>query len=278
MIPPIASRFVAGETLDEAMDRLESLNEREIEGILNLLGEQYTDLESVESDTKAYLTMIDRFESNGIDACISVKPSQLGLEISEEEFQNNLEQIVTAGHEKDVFVWIDMEDHTTVDTTLMTYRSVASEYPETVGVCLQANLRRTQEDLELLVDVPGKIRLVKGAYDPPAEIAYQEKATVDEKYRELLEYAFREFDGGIAVASHDEEMIEAAIKLNKRYGTEFEIQMLMGVREDIQTQLAADNDVCQYVPYGDKWLSYFYRRIVERKENLVFAVRAIFNR
>ena len=116
---------------------------------------------------------------------------------------------------------------------------------------------------------------MKGAYDEPAEISYKQKSRVNEAYRELLAYAFEHFDGGIAVGSHDPAMIEYARDLHDEFGTDFEIQMLMGVREDAQFELAREYPVYQYVPYGDKWLSYFYRRVMERKENLFFALRAV---
>jgi proline dehydrogenase len=168
-----------------------------------------------------------------------------------------------------------MEDHTTTDATLDAYEEFAREHPDCVGVCLQANLKRTRDDVERLADVPGKIRLVKGAYDEPAEVAYTEKSRVNDAYRELLAYAFEHYDGGVAVGSHDPEMIDYARDLHEEFGTDFEVQMLMGVREDAQSDLAEEYEVWQYVPYGDKWLSYFYRRVMERKENVLFALRAI---
>ena len=124
--------------------------------------------------------------------------------------------------------------------------------------------------------MPGKIRLVKGAYDEPKSIAYKEKSKVNERYREDLETLFAEYDGGIAVGSHDPAMIDYAKELREEYGREFEVQMLMGVREDEQRELAAEGEeVWQYAPYGEKWLSYFWRRLRERKENALFALRAI---
>jgi len=144
-----------------------------------------------------------------------------------------------------------------------------------IGLCVQATLKRTREDLERLADVPGKVRLVKGAYDPPVDVAYQEKSRVNQEYRDLLEFMFREFDDGIAVGSHDPTMIDLAQDLHEEYGTPYEVQMLMGVREDEQFALADDVEVYQYVPYGSKWFSYFYRRVREQKSNAVFAVRAV---
>jgi proline dehydrogenase len=273
MIPPIASNFVAGETPASALTHVEEINEQNIGGILNLLGEHYEDPDNAVEDTNEYITLADMITSRGADACISVKPSQLGIDISEELFEENLGRIVDAA---DCFVWVDMEDHTTTDATLDAYRKYAQETDGNVGLCIQANLKRTGEDLQRLADVPGKVRLVKGAYDEPAEIAHKDKSTVDAVYRDLLEYMFQEFDGGIAVGSHDPEMIEYARELHDEYGTDYEVQMLMGVRESAQVDLASDDiKVYQYIPYGSKWFSYFYRRVRESKSNLVFAARAV---
>ncbi|MFB6253960.1 MAG: proline dehydrogenase family protein, partial [Halobacteriaceae archaeon] len=166
----------------------------------------------------------------------------------------------------------------TTDATLDGFESVTREFNGGVGVCVQANLKRTKNDLDRLADLPGKVRLVKGAYDELADIAYQDKSRVNEAFKENLEFMFQEFDEGIAVGSHDPTMIDRAKQLHSEYGTPFEIQMLMGVREDAQVSLADEYNVYQYIPYGSKWLSYFYRRVIERKENLTFALRAILNR
>ncbi|WP_436925784.1 proline dehydrogenase family protein [Halosimplex amylolyticum] len=319
MIPPIASRFVAGETAPEALEHAREANERGIGMILNLLGEHYHERGPADEDAATYRELIDDIAETDLRVCVSVKPSQLGLDVGEDVFRENLASIVERADDHGEFVWIDMEDHTTTDATLDAFEYHARETggadqreappteragsqatretggadqreaPPTeragsqatretggnVGVCVQANLRRTREDLERLADLPGKVRLVKGAYDPPAEVAYREKSRVNREYRDLLELMFREFDGGVAVGSHDPEMIDLAADLHDGYGTPYEVQMLMGVREDAQADLADDCEVWQYAPYGSKWLSYFYRRVLERKENLTFALRAV---
>ncbi len=278
MIPPIASRFVAGETPAEALAHADDLNGRGVGAILNLLGEHYEDRAPADADAQAYRDLVDDIAASDANACVSVKPSQIGLDASEDAFHENADAIAGHAADRDVFTWLDMEDHTTTDATLDAYERLAEAFGGGVGVCVQANLRRTRADLERLADLPGKVRLVKGAYDPPTEIAYREKARVNEEYEDLLAFMFREFDGGIAVGSHDPRMIDRARALHDEYGTDFEIQMLMGVREDAQFDLAAEYEVWQYVPYGSKWLSYFYRRALERKENAVFALRAILGR
>jgi proline dehydrogenase len=277
MIPPIASRFVAGETPAAVVDHARRLEDRGVRSICNHLGEHYDSPEPAAADRDAYCTLVDDIADANLDACISVKPSQVGLGVSEDCFRENFAAIVEQAAAQGTFVWLDMEDHTTTDATLDTYADHATEY-DGVGVCVQANLQRTPEDLHRLADLPGKVRLVKGAYDEPAAIAHQEKARVNEAYRDCLDVMFAEFEGGIAVGSHDPAMIDYATERHDEWGTDFEIQMLMGVREEAQYDLAAEYDVWQYVPYGGKWLSYFYRRVMERRENLTFALRAILGR
>ncbi|WP_254761772.1 proline dehydrogenase family protein [Natrinema marinum] len=275
MIPPIASRFVAGESPATALEHVRRLNDRDVKAILNLLGEHYDDRDDATADAAEYRQLVDDIAGSGLEACISVKPSQLGLDIGEDVFREELAAIVDAAADHGVFVWIDMEDHTTTDATLDAFENVAREHGGGVGVCVQANLRRTRADVRRLADVPGKVRFVKGAYDPPADVAYADGTRVDQEYRTLLEYAFEHYDGGIAVGSHDPAMIEHAKALHDRYGTDFEFQLLMGVRENVQEELAAEYEVWQYVPYGDQWKSYFYRRVTERTDNLRFALRAV---
>jgi len=279
MIPPIARRFVAGESVPAALDHVRASNEDGIAVAVNLLGEHYGDPADARADVDAYLGLLDDIADSGLDACVSVKPSQIGLDVSADLFEEHYREIVARAHEIGAFVWCDMEDADTTDATLDAFESIAAEYPWSVGQCVQSNLKRTREDLERLVDVPGKIRLVKGAYDEPASIAYQERSRVDEAYREDLRFLFERRNRGVAVGSHDPAMISLANRLATDRGADYEVQMLMGVREDAQRDLAAQGvDVVQYAPYGDRWLSYFYRRVRERRQNLTFALRAVAGR
>jgi proline dehydrogenase len=276
MIPPIASQFVAGETPAEAIDHARALNDDDVRTILNLLGEHYDDRAPAAADADAYVDLLADIGASDVDACISVKPSQIGLDVGEDVFRELLERIVEAGDEHGTFVWVDMEDRHTTDATLDAFEDFARKYAGGVGLCVQANLKRTSEDIERLADVPGKVRLVKGAYDEPNDVSYEQKSKVDVRYRELLAYMFEHFEDGVAVGSHDPAMIEYAGELHDEHGTPYEVQMLMGVREDAQRDLASEGvDVWQYAPYGSKWLSYFYRRVRERKENVLFAARAV---
>jgi proline dehydrogenase len=285
MIPPIASNFVAGETPEAALAHVESLNERGVAGILNLLGEHYEERPPADADADAYVDLVEAIADRGVDACVSVKSSQIGLDVGDEVFEENLARIVAAANAPDLtgpdgtgtFVWIDMEDHETTDVTLDAFERHALETDGNVGVCVQANLKRTPDDLDRLAELPGKVRLVKGAYDEPADLSYKKKARVDEAYRDCLAFMFEAFDDGVAVGSHDPAMIEYAAELHDEHGTPYEVQMLTGVRESAQFDLAGEADVSvyQYIPYGSKWFSYFYRRIRERKSNALFALRAV---
>ncbi|MFC6990146.1 proline dehydrogenase family protein [Haloplanus sp. GCM10025708] len=276
MLPPVANRFVAGETTPVALDHVRRMNDAGVKVILNRLGEHYTDGAAAAADADAYRQLLRDLDGSGLAACLSVKPSQLGLLVSESFYRERYRAVVEAAADHDAFVWSDMEDSTTTDATLDAFETVAREFPGRVGQCLQANLRRTRRDVERLADVPGKIRLVKGAYDEPSDVAYTRAEAVNESFRENLELLFQEYDGGIAVATHDPELIDYAKRLGETYDRDFEFQMLMGVREDAQRELAAGGyDVWQYAPYGRRWLAYFYRRIRERKGNLVFALRAL---
>ncbi len=278
MIPPVASRFVAGEARADAVDRARALNDRGIGAILNLLGEHYDDREPADADAAAYEALLEAIDEAGVRARLSAKPSQLGLRVGEDVFETNARRVVEAAAGRDAFVWFDMEDHRTTDATLDVFEAMTQVHPGGVGVCLQANLRRTADDLDRLAGLPGRFRLVKGAYDEPTDVAYRSRKRVNDAYRDLIDQALRTHDGGVAVGTHDPAMIDHALEAREAHGGDLELQMLMGVREDAQTELAADHDVWQYVPYGSRWLSYFYRRVAERKENLLFALRAVLGR
>ncbi|MFC5971401.1 proline dehydrogenase family protein [Halomarina salina] len=273
MIPPVADRFVAGEDAAAVLDHVRRMEASGVKSICNLLGEHYQERDPADEDAAAYRSLL-RDMPDSLDACVSVKPSQLGLQVGPSVFEENLASIVAVAEEEGRFVWVDMEDYTTIDTTIDAFEANVADHPE-MGLCVQANMKRTDDDLRELVEYPGKLRLVKGAYDPPRELAHQGKAAVNEAYERHLEFLFREYDGTVGVGSHDPAMVERAIELHEEHGTDFEIQMLMGVREDAQVDLAREYEVYQYVPYGSRWLSYFYRRVLERKENALFALRAI---
>lgn len=275
VIPPVANNFVAAESTEGAIERASELNQQGLSAILNLLGEHYHDGTPALKDTKEYCYLVAEIAERNLDASISVKPSQIGLDIGTGVFAENLAHIIDYAVDHDVFVWVDMEDHTTTDATIDAVIDNAERDGADMGIAIQANLKRTGDDLERLAATDVTVRLVKGAYDEPASVAHVDKSDVNEAYEDHLEYLFRE-DERVAVGSHDPQMISLARRLHEEYGTPYEIQMLMGVREDAQFDLTDDDvRVVQYVPYGSKWAQYFYRRIMERKENILFAARAV---
>ena len=274
MLPPGVNRFVAGETAAGAIDHAADLNDDNIGAILNLLGEHYTDSRNAAADTRAYERLIADIGGTDLRACVSVKPTQLGLNVSKACFREHLSAIVDRAAEHDVFVWLDMEDHTTTDATLDAFENYVHEHRK-MGVCVQANHKRTGEDLERLAGLPGKVRLVKGAYDPPAAVAHQSDERVDEATAAHLRTMFAAFDDGVALGSHDPELVTLAADLHAKHGTPYEVQMLMGVRTAAQRELAKHHNLWQYVPYGRKWPSYFYRRLTESSSSASLAVRAL---
>ncbi|WP_247731116.1 proline dehydrogenase family protein [Halovivax limisalsi] len=273
MIPPLASRFVAGESIPAAVAHVERLNDAGIAAAVNNLGSHVEAYERAADATRTYQTLATTLADDDLAASIAVKPTQLGLDLGEDAFRESIRTIVTTADRKNVDVWIDMEEPETVDATLDAFESLSETFGDSVGVCLQADLHRTPDDLERIAGRSGKLRLVKGgAYDVGPGRAYQDRSRIDSAYRELLESAFEMVDNGLAVATHDPEMIDHATALHDRCGTDFEIQMLMGVRTKAQSELADAYTVTQYVPYGEQWQRWFLNRA---RSNLRFATRAV---
>lgn len=272
MIPPIARRFVAGESTPEALEHVRQANERGIRGMVNLLG-SHNDRASAAAAVETYCSLADALAGLDLAGDVALKPTQIGLDVGEDVFRSSLERVVDAASDGDVTVWLDMEEPETIDATLDAFETLGQRYEGKLGVCVQANMRRTREDLDRLEAVPGKIRLVKGgAYDVPASLAFQGSDRIDRAYRNLLADAFERFDDGVAVATHDPRMFEHAIDLHERHGAGFEFQLLMGVNTDAQEQLAAEYDVTQYVPYGPRWKQWAYNRA---RNNLPFIARTL---
>ncbi|WIV68615.1 proline dehydrogenase family protein [Natrialbaceae archaeon AArc-T1-2] len=275
MLPPVANRFVAGETASEAIDHARRQTVHGIKPMFNLLGSHHDDLATAEADTAEYRQLIADVAAAdlGCETAISLKPTQLGLECSPVRFRDLLACVLETAVEHDVFVWLDMEAHTTVDATLDAYERFARVSDGRIGVCLQADLERTADDLERLASVPGKLRLVKGgAYERPPGVAYTDADRIDRAYRELLERAFESVEGTVAVATHDPAMIEYAIDRAGDAEADLEFQLLMGVRPQTQRELATEYDVWQFLPYGTRWKRWALNRV---KRNAGFAARAV---
>ncbi len=269
MIPPVANRFVAGESGQDALEHVDALNDRSIAGTINRLGTNHDGMETVDTVTAAYQSILVATDDRDLEASVSVKPSQLGLAIDRRTFETRLEAIVDTATDCDGFVWLDMEAHDSTDVTIEAFETLAPAYPARIGLCLQANLRRTRADLARVADLPGAIRLVKGgAYAEPEAVAYMDRSKMDERYRSLIERAFDTVSGEIAIATHDETIIDHARALEDEHDRSFEVQMLMGVRTNFLSRLAAERSVAQYVPYGQTWKKWALNRVRENPRSL----------
>jgi proline dehydrogenase len=292
----VASRFVAGETLAEGINVARALNETGMTATLDHLGEHVGNPDEARRARDAILEIVPAIEAAGVRANISLKLTQLGLAVDEELCTQNLAEIVkqAAGH--CIFVRIDMEDSPWVDASLRIYRKLRSlEGLDNVGVVIQSYLYRSEEDVRLLLQEKTRIRLCKGAYKEPPEVAFPKKSDVDANYdllgERLMDCSLEagsevSRDGKTppipALATHDELRIQHAKAYHKKIGLSksgLEFQFLYGIRRDIQEQLAAEGyPVRIYVPYGTEWYPYFMRRLAERPANLWFFISNLLRR
>jgi proline dehydrogenase len=276
----MVARFVAGETLEEALVALERLRAQGLRTTVDVLGEAVTSAEAATAAADEYLATLDALAAGGLDRNVSVKLSQMGLAIGEDVCRANLQRILERAATHDAFVRIDMEEHTTTDPTLALWRElrpINADHGDS-GVVIQAALRRSPSDIEALIAEKARIRLCKGAYVEPAAVAYPDKADVDAAYGGLMERLLG--DGTFpALATHDERLIVRAVELARTNGIgpeRFEFQMLYGVRRDLQERLVrAGYGVRVYVPFGTQWYPYFMRRLAERPANVAFVLRSI---
>jgi proline dehydrogenase len=271
-----AGRFVAGETLDQCIPVLRSLNERGLAANTTLLGEGVRDEAEARAVAAAYEEVITRLVDEGLRANVALKLTHLGLELDEEVAHANVKQLLGHAQGLGSFIRIDMEQSAFVDPTLRIYRRLRDDGFDNVGTVLQAYLYRTEADLAALLPLDPSLRLVKGAYLEPPAIAYPSKADVDAAYVRLMETSLSG-GGYTAIATHDERLIEHAIRFASEHGIardRFEFQMLYGVRPRLQQDLAARGfKVLVATPYGPEWYPYLMRRLGERPANMLFFVR-----
>ena len=274
---PVVARFVAGETLEEALPAIASLRDAGLRTTVDVLGESVSSPELAAAAADRYVATLPALASRGLDPNVSVKLTQMGLQLDRELCGSNVARILDAARAVDGFVRFDMEDHTQTDATLAIWQSAHEAYPKT-GVVIQASLRRSAADVDRIVAAGGRVRLCKGAYDEPRSVAYLNKSTVDANYARLMERLLK--SGSYhALATHDPVLIERAIGIAEREGIvpdRFEFQMLYGVRRDLQRMLVGRGYTVRiYVPYGHEWYPYFMRRLAERPANVGFMLRAV---
>ena len=273
-----ARRFIGGRNVNEAIDAARQLERLGLLHTFNYLGEHVRSREAAEAATIAYLWVIESVSLAGMNCNLSVKLTQLGLELDTRLCRDNLKRILTHSDAQRCFVRVDMEGSPLVDRTLDVVAAMRADGHRHLGVVLQSALRRTPDDLARVADLGLPVRLVKGAYKEPADVAYQDKRDVDRAFVQLAETLL---DAGIhpAFATHDPRMIRAvlaAVDVRGLGPDRFEFQMLYGVRRDMQAALEARGYAVRvYLPFGGDWFPYFMRRLAERPANVLFVARSL---
>ena len=274
----VAERFVAGESIDDAIRVAKDLNRRGMTVSLDYLGEEVSDPTAVGAARRAYIECLEQIHAEGVDGNISVKLTQLGLAFDQSLAVDALREVAKRAEGAGATVTVDMEDSRYTQATLDVYTEVQSELGN-LGIALQAYLHRTGEDLAGLATLGGHIRLCKGAYAEPPEVAVQGKAKVRAAYQELLARIMEQPDAYPAIATHDAELTELAELLSSERSRSFEYQMLYGVRTGLQDEIVSRGRPLRiYVPFGAEWYPYLTRRLAERPANLWFFTRAVLGR
>lgn len=276
----LTTRFVAGETIDEAVAAIREINAEGCTASFDHLNESVASPAEAEAEVKEYLEILARIDETGIKSNVSIKLTQFGLGLDPELAYKNARAVVVDAARRGNFVRVDMEASTVTQQTINIFKRLRAEFGlNDVGIVLQSYLRRTYDDAEELVKLPARIRICKGAYNEPPEVAFPDKKDADENYTRVMQLLL---SSGIyhGIATHDPKMIDATIKFSQQEGISkdsFEFQMLYGVRRDLQRQLAKDGyNVRVYVPYGKHWYPYFMRRLAERPANIWFVLKNLF--
>ena len=273
-----ARRFIAGETAAEAIEAARALEARGLAITLDLLGESVTSLAGADAATRDYLAVIDEMIASGVGRNISLKLTQLGLDVDKASAIDNLRKILERAEPAGFFVRIDMENSPYTEVTLEIFETLSRHGYRQFGVVLQSALYRSERDLQHVNALGGRVRLVKGAYKEPKAIAYAKKADVDAAYARMLTTLITAGHDA-AIATHDPAMIALAREVAREHQVapdRFEFQMLYGVRRDLQTMLVkAGYRVRIYIPFGREWFPYFMRRLGERPANVMFVIRGI---
>lgn len=289
----VTRRFVAGETLQDAIDTVQRLNREGLQVTLDHLGESVTNAQEARGARDAYLHALDAIERNQLASHVSLKLTHMGLDIDPELCHDNVRQILDRARRIGTYVRIDMEDSTRTQVTLNLFKTLREEF-ENVGIVIQAYLYRSEEDMRALLEMGARVRLCKGAYKEPPAIAFPSKKDVDANYRKLAEIYLGAFAGAngrgsaaappagahLALATHDAKIIDWAKGYVTSHSVErsrYEFQMLYGIRPDLQRQLVGEGYTMRvYVPYGSHWYPYFMRRLAERPANVIFLVSNLF--
>jgi proline dehydrogenase len=276
----LTTRFIAGESIEEAVAAIRDLNARGCTASFDHLNESVGSIAGTEAEVSEYLDVFARIDDAGIDSNVSIKLTQFGLEIDPELAYRNARRVVADAARRGNFVRVDMEGSNVTQATIDVFKRLRAEFGlNDVGIVVQSYLYRTMDDVHDLLKIPARIRLCKGAYNEPQEVAYPEKKAVDDNYVRIMKVLL---SSGLyhGIATHDPKMIDATIDFaqGEDLGKEaFEFQMLYGIRRDLQEQLARDGYRMRvYVPYGKHWYPYFMRRLAERPANIWFVLKNLF--
>jgi proline dehydrogenase len=276
----LTTRFIAGETIDEAVAAIREVNAKGCSASFDHLNESVSSIAETEAEVGEYLDVLASIAESGINSNVSIKLTQFGLEIDPDLAYQNARRVVEDAVHRGNFVRIDMEGSNVTQATIDVFKRLRAEFGlNDVGIVLQSYLYRTMDDARNLLKLPARIRLCKGAYNEPPEVAYPEKKDVDDNYVLVMQLLL---SSGIyhGIATHDPKMIDATIDYARREGVSkdaFEFQMLYGIRRDLQEQLARDGyGMRVYVPYGKHWYPYFMRRLAERPANIWFVLKNLF--
>ena len=274
-----ARRFIAGETAAEAIEAARLVEARGMTVTMDLLGESVTNLDKADAATRDYIAVVDAMIASGVGRNISLKLTQLGLDVDKAMAIDNFRKILERAEPAGFFVRIDMENSPYIEVTLEIFERLWRLGYLQIGVVLQSALHRSEQDLQTVNALGARVRLVKGAYQEPKSVAYQKKADVDAAYARMVKTLITEGHDP-AIATHDPAMIEFARQVARDHHVapdRFEFQMLYGVRRDLQAMLVkAGYRVRVYIPFGREWFPYFMRRLGERPANVMFAIRGIF--
>ncbi len=279
----LARKFVAAETVENTLPVAANLRASGLSTTLDLLGEYISDPKLATRAKESYISLVKAIDSSEgtIDKNISIKLSMLGQKIDESFCLDNLHEVLTVAKETNTFVRLDMEGTDVTGSTVSIFERVHPDYPENVGIVLQAYLKRTAEDVAHMCELGARVRLCKGAYKEPAKLAYQDMPTIRDRYLEYMEKLITtgRYPG---IATHDDLLIAATkefVGSNKIPSDRFEFQMLFGIRTETQQSIAAEGyGMRVYVPFGDMWYPYFSRRLRERKENVWFVLANMFKK
>jgi proline dehydrogenase len=276
----MTTRFVAGENIEEAIATIREINAKGCTASFDHLNESVTGAAETEAEVKEYLNILARIDDTGIRSNVSIKLTQFGLEIDPELAYRNAREVVADAARRGNFVRVDMEGSAVTQVTIDIFKRLRAEFGlNDVGIVLQSYLRRTFDDAVELLRIPARIRICKGAYNEPPEVAFPDKKDTDNNYVRVVKLLL---SSGVyhGIATHDPNMINETIRFMRAQGISkdaFEFQMLYGVRRDLQEKLARDGyNVRVYVPYGKHWYPYFMRRLAERPANIWFIMKNLF--